>query len=60
MNNYGIHIEVPNGKVKEILDKLSDAQNKIYACYNELEQLGVLTIREETASGNNEGIKKLR
>lgn len=52
MNNYGIHIEVPDGKVKEILDKLSDAQNTIYACYNELEQLGVLTIREKTASGN--------
>lgn len=52
MNSYGIQIEVPEGRVKEILDKLTAAQNAIYECYGELEQLGVVTIREKAASGN--------
>lgn len=52
MNNYGIHIEIPEGKIKEILDKLTKAQKTIYECYNELEQLGVVTVREKAVSGN--------
>ena len=52
MTSYGIHIEVPEGRVKEILDKLTEAQNTIYACYNELERLGVVTVKEKAASGN--------
>ena len=40
MNSYGIQIEVPEGRVKEILDKLTAAQNTIYECYSELEELG--------------------
>lgn len=46
MNNYSIRIEVEDGKVEEILDRLSKAQKEIYKCYTELENLGVLTLRE--------------
>lgn len=52
MNNYSIEIEVPEGKVKEILDRLTAAQETIYRCYNELESLGVMVVREKTTSGN--------
>lgn len=52
MNNYAIHIEVPEGRVKEILDRLQAAQETIRECYGELEHLGVLTVKEKTASGN--------
>lgn len=52
MDNYGLRICVPEGKVKEILDRLTEAQKTIYECYNELQQLGVLTITEKTDSGN--------
>lgn len=52
VNNYSLRIEVPEGKVKEILNRLTEAQETIYLCYAELEQLGVLTITEKTASGN--------
>lgn len=52
MNNYSIRIEVPEDKLKEILDRLTEAQETIYRCYEELNQLGVLTIAEKTTSGN--------
>ncbi len=52
MNNFAIRIEVPQGRVKDILDRLQEAQETIRDCYDELEQLGVLTIKEKTASGN--------
>ena len=52
MNNFAIHIEVPQGRVKEILDRLQKAQETIRDCYDELENLGVLTIKEKTASSN--------
>lgn len=51
MNVYSIGIEVEEGKVKEILDRLTDAQNEIYNCYSELEALGVLKIKK---AGYNE------
>lgn len=52
MNNFAIQIEVPQGRVKDILDRLQEAQETIRSCYDELERLGVLTIKEKTASGN--------
>ena len=45
MDNYSIRIEVPEGKVKEILDRLTEAQETIYRCYDELNRLGVLVVR---------------
>ena len=52
MNICHIHIEIPEGRVKEILDELTKAQETIYKCYAELERLGVLTIKEKIGSGN--------
>lgn len=58
MNNYSIRIEVEDGKVEEILDRLSKAQKEIYKCYTELENLGVLTLRE-TATPKSDGGQNL-
>ena len=52
MNKYLVRLEMPKGKVEEILGKLTAAQETIRECYQELEELGVLVIKEETASGN--------
>lgn len=52
MNNYGIRIEICDGELKRILDELTRAQEQIYACYNQLQAMGVLTIKKETTSGN--------
>lgn len=52
MNRYIVQIEIPEGRVGEILDKLSAAQETIRLCYEELERLGVLTIKEKAASSN--------
>lgn len=46
MNSYGIRIVVPEGKVKEILDRLTAAQETINDCYQELRDLGVLVMRK--------------
>ncbi len=52
MNQYIIQLEVPEGRVKEILKELTQAQETIRRCYDELEALGALVIKEKTASGN--------
>ena len=52
VNKFGIQIEVPEGRVKEILEQLTQAQETILNCYYELDRLGVVTIKEKTASDN--------
>ena len=52
VDKYGLSISVPEGKVNEILDRLTEAQKTIYDCYCELEHLGVLTITKKADSGN--------
>ena len=54
MNKYFLKIEIPEGEIKKIFEELSEAQEKIMECYNRLEELGVVTMREkdEPASGN--------
>ena len=52
MNSYRIQIEVPEGEVKRLLDKITDAQDTIGECYQKLEELGVLVIKENPSSGN--------
>lgn len=47
MTGFSIRIDVPDGKVKEIMDRLDKAQEEIYACYAELQNLGVVTITEK-------------
>lgn len=49
MDKYSINIEIPKGELKEILDKLTDAQETVYECYSRLEQLGVLKMVEATS-----------
>lgn len=53
MRKYFARFEVPAGKVKEILDRLAAAQDEIYRCYRELEDLGVVKITEEEAASGN-------
>ena len=52
MDKYGLSISVPEGKVNEILDRLTEAQKTIYDCYCELEHQCVLTITKKADSGN--------
>lgn len=57
MDKFSIEIEVQEGRVKEILDELTAAQETIYKCYCELEKLGVLVIKEKTISQLRSSIK---
>lgn len=52
MNGNYIRIEIPDGKIKELMDRIDAAQQEISKCYDELRMLGVVTITEKTASGN--------
>ena len=52
MTNGLIQIEIPGGKIKAIMDELDQAQETIYRCYSELQDLGVVVIRQDAASGN--------
>lgn len=52
MANYLATVEVKDGEVKAILDRLAEAQKEIWECYRALEDLGVLVIKKEADSGN--------
>ena len=52
MTSSTIRIEIPDGKVRELMERLDRAQEEIYECYSELQRLGVVTVKEETASCN--------
>lgn len=52
MNNYHLRIEVSEGKLKEIFNRLTEAQETIRDCLWELELLGVLKIEKEDTGGN--------
>ncbi|MBQ7516382.1 MAG: hypothetical protein IJS96_08880 [Schwartzia sp.] len=54
MRSCFIRIEVPEGEVKQILDELNKAQEKIYECYNRLEGLGVVTVIKKDAAENGD------
>lgn len=53
MDNYSARIEIQDGEIQKILDRLTQAQEEIYSCYTELENLGIVVIRprEETGKG---------
>lgn len=44
MTGYVIRIEVPEGRIKKIMERIDKAQQELYECYCELENLGVLKI----------------
>ena len=48
MGNYVALISVKDGELDEIMAELKEAQEKIYKCYNRLDELGVLRIEKET------------
>jgi hypothetical protein len=50
MNDYMIRIEIPEGEVKKILNELTEAQQKIYECYDRLNDLGVVVLKKGTTN----------
>ena len=48
----GFEIEIEDGKLKETMERLDRAVAEIYECYAVLEKLGVICLKEKTASGN--------
>lgn len=58
MNSYGIQIQIPTGRVQEIMDELTAAQETIRRCYDELVMLGVVTIVEKTTICIGDGVTR--
>lgn len=52
MKQYDIRIEVDPGEIKAILDEITQAQEKIYQCYNRLIEIGVATIVDKATRSN--------
>lgn len=52
MTGGRIRIEIPEGKIKAIMDEMDQAQETIYRCYSELQNLGVVVISQDAASGD--------
>lgn len=44
LNGYSFRMEVKEGEIKKIMDRLIKAQETICECYGELQELGVLTV----------------
>lgn len=56
MDNYSARIEIQDGEIQKILDRLTQAQEEIYSCYTELENLGIVVIRpREETGGEGDG-----
>lgn len=53
MNNYSIRIEIPEGEIKNIFDKMNEAQETIRKCYSELQMLGVVKITEKPSAATD-------
>ena len=49
MRNYSINIEIPEGRLTKIFNKLDRAQEVIRKCYYELENLGVVKFTEASS-----------
>lgn len=49
-DRYIALVEVQDGKVKEIAVRMQKAMDEIRDCYDELKELGVVTIKKETTS----------
>ena len=52
MSDYYLRVEVPEGKLKEIFNRITEAQKTIRNYLRELESLGVLKIEKEATGGN--------
>lgn len=49
---YVAFIEIKDGQINKIMQRLDAAKQEIYDCYRELENLGVVSIKENAASDN--------
>lgn len=47
MKGYYLKIEIEDGAVEKILERLQKAQEEIYKCYNDLQDLEILKIIQE-------------
>ena len=52
MSDYYLRVEVSEGEMKEIFNRITEAQRTIRNCLWELESLGVLKIEKEATGGN--------
>ena len=52
MSDYYLRVEVSEGKLKEIFNRITEAQETIRKCLWELESLGVLKIEKEATGGD--------
>ena len=60
LTRYRVQMEIPEGKIDEIMTRLENAQEEIYKCYDELVQLGVLNVipadvEEKAATEQSDG-----
>lgn len=44
MYSYYMCLEVKDGKLKELMDRINKAQDEICDCYRELQEMGVVKI----------------
>ena len=44
LTRYRVQMEIPEGKIDEIMTRLENAQEEISKCYDELIYLGVLNV----------------
>ena len=51
MKTYLIPVEIDSQQVEAIFERLQKAQSEIWACYRELQELGLVKIKS-TTSGN--------
>lgn len=49
-DRYIALVEVKDGKLGEIAERMQKAMDEIRDCYDELKELGLVTIKKETAS----------
>lgn len=54
MGRYMTIVEIPEGKLDEIMNRMEKAQETIYKCYRELQELGILKVekKEDTTRAN--------
>lgn len=52
-NIYRLMLQIPDGKLKEIFDRMGKARQELYDCCMELETLGVLEIKKDAANEGN-------
>ena len=55
MVKYNLELVLPKGRLEELLDRITQAQETIRESYRELEAMGYVRITEEAADGEAGG-----